>query len=77
MGKIKITENLSDGTQQELCISEVINRLFSRVEILYGKEIEDTDYKIERYDDGVWVVRHSCIPYERDDVEKIIRINDI
>lgn len=77
MENLKITEKFSDGTQQELCISDVISRLFSKVEILFGKENEYTTYKIERYDDSVWVVKHNYIPYERDDVELVIRINDL
>lgn len=32
MENIKIIETLSDGTQKELCISDVISRLFSEVE---------------------------------------------
>jgi hypothetical protein len=77
MTYLQNTEKLSDGTQQELCISDAISRLFSKVEILFGKENEDTTYKIERYDDGIWVVKHNYIPYERDDVERVIRLNDL
>jgi hypothetical protein len=40
-------------------------------------KITEKTYKIERYDDGVWVVNHNYIPYERDDVERIVRLNDL
>lgn len=77
MKNLNITEKLSDGTQQELCISDVISRLFKKVELLYGAETDDTTYKIEMYIDGAWIVRHNYIPYERDDVEQVVRINDL
>lgn len=75
MENLKITEKLPDGTQTELNISDVISRLFSRVETLYGKETDGVKYKIEMYIDGAWVVKHTYIPYERDDVEKLVHIN--
>lgn len=53
MENLKITEKLSDGTQQELCISDVIGRLLQKAELLYGKT-DDIEYKIEQYDDGYW-----------------------
>jgi hypothetical protein len=77
MENLKITEKLSGVTQTELRISDVISRLFSRVETLYGKETDAVTYKIEMYIDGAWVVKHTYVPYERDDVEKVVRINDL
>lgn len=77
MENLKITEKLSDGTQTELRISDVISRLFSRVETLYGKETDAVNYKIEMYIDGAWIVKHTYVPYERDDVEKLVHINDL
>jgi hypothetical protein len=77
MENLKITEKLSDETQTELHISDVISRLFSRVETLYGKETDAVTYKIEMYIDGAWVVKHTYVPYERDDVERVVRINDL
>jgi len=76
MKNLKIVENFSDGTQQELSVSDVISRLFSEVETICGKEDEDTTYKIERYNDGIWIVRHEHTPYEGDYVEKVINLND-
>ena len=76
MENLKITEKLSDGTQQELCISDVICRLLQKAELLYGKT-DDIEYKIEQYDDGVWVVQHNYIPYERDDVVRMCLVNDL
>jgi hypothetical protein len=76
MENFKITEKLSDGTQQELCISDVIGRLLQKTELLYGKT-DDIEYKIEQYDDSVWIVQHNYIPYERDDVVKMCLINDL
>lgn len=76
MENLKITEKLSDGTQQELCISDVIGRLLQKAELLYGKT-DDIEYKIEQYDDGVWIVQHNYIPYERDDVVRMCRVNDL
>ena len=77
MENLKITEKLSGVTQTELRISDVISRLFSRVETLYGKETDAVTYKIEMYIDGAWVVKHTYVPYERDNVEKMVRINDL
>ena len=76
MENLKITEKLSDGTQQELCISDVISRLLQKAELLYGKT-DEIEYKIEQYDDGVWVVQHNYIPYEMDDVVRMCRVNDL
>jgi hypothetical protein len=76
MENLKITEKLSDGTQQELCISDVVGRLLKKAELLYGKT-DDIEYKIEQYDDGVWIVQHNYIPYEKDDVVRMCLISDL
>ena len=38
MENFKITEKLSDGTQTELRISDVIGRLLQRAELIYDKD---------------------------------------
>jgi len=77
MENLNITEIASDGSHTVLCVSDALSRLFSRVETIYGKETGDVIYKIEMYPDGAWVVRHTYILYERDDVEKLIHVNDL
>ena len=45
MENIKITETLSDGTQKELCISDVINRfLYEKTKEYIGDTITDENY---------------------------------
>lgn len=76
MENLKITEKLSDGTQIELRISDVIGRLLQRVELIYGKD-EDVTYKVEMVGDEPWIVKHTYIPWERDDVIQLVRVNDL
>ena len=76
MENFKITEKLSDGTQTELRISDVIGRLLHRAELIYGKD-EDVTYKVEMVGDEPWIVKHTYIPYEGDDVIQLVRVNDL
>ena len=62
--------------REQLLLSDVIGRLLQKAELLYGKT-DDIVYKIEQYDDGVWIVQHNYIPYESDDVVKMCLINDL
>ena len=48
MENIKITETLSDGTQKELCISDVINRfLYEKTKEYIGDTITDKRIMID------------------------------
>ena len=76
MENLKITENLSDGTQTELRISDVIGRLLQKAELIYGKD-EDVTYKVEMVCDEPWIIKHTYIPWERDDVIHLVRVNDL
>jgi phage protein D len=76
MENLKITEKLSDGTQTELRISDVIGRLLQRVELLYGSD-DEWRYTIQYRDKEYWVVRHIWVPYERESEEKLVRVNDL
>ncbi len=76
MESVKITEKLSDGTQIELRISDIIGRLLQRVELLYGTN-DGWRYTIQYTDKDYWVVRHIYVPYERELEEKLVRVDDL
>lgn len=56
--------------------TDVICRLLQRAELIYGKDGGVT-YKIEMFGDEPWIVKHTYIPWERDDVIQLVRVNDL
>jgi hypothetical protein len=76
MENLKNTDKTSENAEKELRISDVIGRLLQKAELIYGKD-EDVTYKVEMVGDEPWIIKHTYIPWERDDVIQLVRVNDL
>mgnify|MGYP001770343904 CR=1 FL=1 len=70
MENLKIAEKLSDGTQQELCISDVIKRLsqIQRYKMVEGGNNIHRIIQSEKNDNGEWI-HYSVI----DEITKMLK----